>query len=82
MAKYYISTGDFRDIVSRNTSGDSVCEDALHEFMGDYAYNGEVDEFDEYIYIDERGFKDYISADKKTTVFETEYMLKKCGYIK
>ena len=51
MAKYYISTGDFQEIVNSNSSADSVCEDAVHEFMGDFYYNGEVDNFDEYIYL-------------------------------
>ena len=36
---------------------------------------------DEHVYVDERGCKDYISADKKTAVWATEDILDECYHI-
>ena len=82
MAKYYISTGNFQGIVSSNKEPMQVLEECIHEFMGDYFDNGEVDEMDEFIYCDERGYRNYVSADPQTFVVDTIHLLQRTGYIK
>ena len=39
-------------------------------------------ELDEYMYLDERGYRDYTSADTTTFVVDSEQILRKEGYIR
>jgi hypothetical protein len=40
----------------------------------------ENDTLDEYIYLDERGYRDYKNADGKTCVLHTSHILKDAGW--
>jgi|TARA_A100001201_G_C3944051_1_gene157491 hypothetical protein len=82
MAKFYIKSGDFETIFSTEKEPYDVCRLAIHEFIGDYIENGQVDELDEHMYIDERGFRNYATADPDTFVVETFDIMKKEGYVK
>ena len=75
MAKYYISTGTLELIWSTNKKPYEAACVAIHEVT-------ESDELDEYIYIDERGFRNYVTAQPNTIVIPTDEVLRKEGYIK
>ena len=75
MAKYYIKTGTLELIFSTEKEPYEACRRVIHEFNSN-------DELDEYMYIDERGYRDYTNADQTTTVVITEDILRKEGYIK
>jgi hypothetical protein len=72
--KYYFSCGTLELIWSTNKSPEEAVRTYIHEVT-------EEDELDEYIYIDERGFRGYVSADNTTLVVETEQVLRDEGYI-
>jgi hypothetical protein len=40
----------------------------------------ENDTLDEYIYLDERGYRDYVTADGRTCVLHTSHILKDAGW--
>ncbi len=67
MTKFYISSGSFNMVVSKR----DAMQAALYS-SGFITGNHIIDEF---FYIDERGFRDYISADPKTIVLETMRIL-------
>ena len=75
MAKYYIKTGTLEIIFSTDKEPYDACRTAIHECNSN-------DEVDEYMYCDERGYRDAFSADQTTTVVITEDILRKEGYIK
>jgi len=75
MAKYYIKSGTLEIIFSTRKNQYNACRTAIHECNSN-------DELDEYMYIDERGYRDYTNADQTTTVVITEDILRKEGYIK
>ena len=75
MAKYYIKCGSLELIWSTNKKPYKAVCVAIHEMTED-------DELDEYIYIDQRGMKDYTNADQLTSVIPTEKILRREGYIK
>ena len=75
MAKFYISTGTLQIIFSTGKSPYDACRTVIHECNAN-------DEVDEYMYVDERGYRDYTSADTTTYVVDTEQILRKEGYIK
>ena len=75
MAKYYIKSGTLEIIFSTKKRDYDACRIAIHECNAN-------DELDEYMYIDERGYRDYTNADQATTVVPTEDILRKEGYIK
>ena len=74
MAKYYFACGTLQLIWSTNKSPEEAVRTYIHEVTED-------DELDEYIYIDERGFRGYVTADNTTLVVETEQVLRDEGYI-
>ena len=74
MPKYYIKTGTLEIIFSTDKELDA-CRSAIHECTAN-------DEVDEYMYCDERGYRDYTSADTTTYVIDTEQILRKEGYIR
>jgi hypothetical protein len=75
MAKYYIKSGTLELIFSTILEPYDACRCVIHECNSN-------DELDEYMYIDERGYRDYTNADQTTTVVITEDILRKEGYIK
>jgi len=73
MAKYYIKCGSLELIYSTNKKPRKAAADALWE-------TNDNDTLDEYFYIDERGFRDYVSADTRTNVFYSSTILKDAGW--
>lgn len=73
MAKYYINCGSLQYIYSTHKNAIDACCDVLEQ-MNDH------DRLDEYFYVDERGFRDYVSAQPDTIVIETETILDLSGY--
>jgi len=61
MSKYYIQSGSLQLIYSTSQSVFDACRTVLWEC-------NENDTLDEYFYIDERGFRGYVSADGDTMV--------------
>ena len=72
MPKYYIKSGSLELIHSTSKNPLEAACMAIWE-------TNEHDTLDEYMYIDERGMRDYISADPNTMVYETTAVLKKAG---
>jgi hypothetical protein len=65
MSKWYVKSNTVEKIISiRNSSP----MDAAIEVFED---TNEFDIFDEYFYVDERGFKDYTNADGLTQIIKT-----------
>ncbi len=73
MSKYYIKSGTLERIYSCN----KCPRDAAIDIIWETTKN---DTLDEYIYLDERGYKDYISADKNTAVLNTIHIFKEAGW--
>lgn len=72
MGKYYIKSGTLEVMVSR--------KDALEAGVKGFLLTNQYDTIDEYFYIDERGYRDYISADKLTNVIPTKTIVKAAGW--
>ena len=75
MAKYYIKCGTLEIIFSTRKNGYNACRIAIHECNAN-------DELDEYMYIDQRGYRDAFTADQTTSVVRRDDILRKEGYIK
>jgi len=73
MAKYYIQSGSLQLIYSTNKDPISAAITALWE-------TNEHDTLDEYFYVDERGMRDYKTADKETIVIDSETVLDEAGW--
>ena len=73
MAKYYIKCGTLEYIKSTS-------KDAFETAMESTFELNDLDTLDEYFYVDERGFRDYVSAEPDTQVFVTKFVLKKAGW--
>lgn len=69
MPKYYIQCGSLQLIFSTSKSESEAAAAVLWEA-------NEYDVLDEYFYIDERGYRDYKTADKETQVIPTEVVIK------
>lgn len=65
MSKWYVKSNTVEKIVSIPNSSPL---DAAIEVFND---TNEFDIFDEYFYVDERGFRDYKNADRLTQVIKT-----------
>ena len=65
MSKWYVKSNTVEKIVSIR---DSSPMDAAIAVFND---TNEFDIFDEYFYVDERGFRDYKNADRLTQVIKT-----------
>ena len=74
MSKYYIKCGSLEIIRSTNKDAIESAIDSIWEL-------NDNDILDEYFYIDERGFRNYISAEPDTVVIETIKILEKAGWI-
>ena len=75
MAKYYIKSGTLEIIFSTKKRDYDACRRVIHECNSN-------DELDEYMYLDERGYRGYDTADTTTFVVDSEQILRKEGYIK
>lgn len=73
MSKYYIKCGTLELIYSTDKSP----LDAAITTLGE---SNKFDILDEYFYIDERGFRDYITADKETQVIKLNKVCRKAGW--
>ena len=72
MAKYYIKSGTLEIILSNN--------DPLEAAIKGLMQTNKFDTIDEYFYVDERGYRDYISADPKTNVISTKSIVRAAGW--
>lgn len=73
MAKYYVKSGTLEMIYSTDKKAFEAAQDCVWE-LNDY------DTLDEYFYIDERGYRNYDSADTKTMVYTSESVLNAAGW--
>lgn len=73
MAKYYISSGTLQIIRSTSKMAVMAACDAVWEL-------NDNDTLDEFMYVDERGYRDYKTADKKTMVYKTTSVLTQAGW--
>ena len=74
MPKYYINCGTLQIIHSTSKTPLEAATHALWE-------TNTSDVLDEYFYIDERGFRDYLTADpKETSVIKSSKVIKLAGW--
>ena len=73
--KVYVASGNFRKVINTDLNKKQI---VLKLFL-DNLTGSEI--LDEYIYVDERGCKDYVGADKGTVVWETADILEECYHI-
>jgi hypothetical protein len=73
MPKYYIKCGTLELIYSTSKKPLDAAMDAVWE-------TNENDVLDEYMYLDERGYRDYTSADKHTKVYKSINVLTQAGW--
>lgn len=73
MSKFYIKSGSLELVYSTDKDSFEAAVDALWE-------SNKFDTLDEYFYIDERGLRDYLSADKQTKVYKTATIAKQAGW--
>jgi hypothetical protein len=72
MAKYYVKSGTLEIILAHS----NVLEAAISGLME----TNKNDTIDEFFYVDERGFRDYVSADGKTAVIPTKSIVRAAGW--
>jgi hypothetical protein len=72
MAKYYVKSGTLEVIISR--------KDALEASIAGLLMTNKFDTIDEYFYVDERGYRDYLSADNETNVINTKSIVRAAGW--
>lgn len=73
MSKYYINSGTLQVIRSTSKMAVMAACDAVWEL-------NENDTLDEFMYVDERGYRDYKTADNKTMVYKTTNVLTQAGW--
>jgi hypothetical protein len=73
VSKYYIKCGSLELIYSTKKNPYDAAITALWE-------TNEHDVLDEYFYVDERGYRDYTTADKDTIVIESMSVLDSAGW--
>lgn len=72
MGKYYIKSGTLEVILSK--------KDSLEAAISGLLLTNKFDVIDEYFYVDERGYRNYISADKNTSVIPTKSIVRAAGW--
>jgi len=72
MAKFYVKSGTLEVIISR--------KDALEASIAGLLMTNKFDTIDEYFYADERGYRDYVSADNNTNVIPTKSIVRAAGW--
>lgn len=73
MAKYYVKCGSLELIYSCDKCPRDAAMDTIWE-------TNDHDVLDEFFYIDERGFRDYTTADGLTSVLHTAHIMKDAGW--
>ena len=73
--KAYVASGNFKRVINSDLGKKDI---VLKVFL-DHLTGSEV--LDEYVYFDERGCRDYVSADKGTIVWDTGDILEECYHI-
>ncbi len=73
MSKYYIKCGTLEIIYSTSKKPLDAAMDAVWE-------TNENDVLDEHMYLDERGYRNYVTADGFTCVLHTSHILKDAGW--
>lgn len=72
MGKYYVKSGTLEVTLSKR--------DALEAAISGLLLTNKFDTIDEYFYVDERGYRDYISADSNTNVIPTKSIVRAAGW--
>ena len=72
MAKYYVKSGTLEVILSK--------ENAFEAAIAGLLLTNKFDTIDEHFYVDERGYRDYVSADPKTSVGATKSIVRGAGW--
>lgn len=72
MGKYYVKSGTLEVVLSQS----NTLEAAINSLL----LTNKFDIIDEYFYVDERGYRDYISADKNTCVINTKTVVYAAGW--
>ena len=68
MGKYYIRSNTLQITLSK--------KDVLEAAISGFLLTNKFDILDEYFYVDERGYRDYTSADKETKVIQTKSIVR------
>jgi hypothetical protein len=68
MPKYYVKSRTLQVIINHS--------DPLEAGVAGLLMTNKMDIIDEYFYIDERGFRDYVSADNRTNVIPTSSIIR------
>jgi hypothetical protein len=72
MPKYYVKSRTLEVVLSK--------KDALEAAISGLLLTNKFDIIDEYFYCDERGYRDYASADKETSVIPTKSIVRAAGW--
>ena len=72
MGKYYIKSGTLEVTLSK--------KDSLEAAISGLLLTNKFDTIDEYFYVDERGYRDYVSADSNTNVIPTTSIVRAAGW--
>lgn len=72
MAKYYVKSGTLEVVLSQTN--------ALEAAISGLLLTNKFDTIDEYFYVDERGYRDYVSADSNTNVIPTKSIVRAAGW--
>ena len=72
MPKFYVKSGTLEVILSKL--------DSLEAAISGLLLTNKFDTIDEYFYVDERGYRDYVSADPKTNVIATKSIVRAAGW--
>jgi hypothetical protein len=72
MGKYYVKSGTLQVTLSQSN--------ALEAAICGLLLTNKFDIIDEHFYVDERGYRDYVSADPKTNVIATKSIVRAAGW--
>ena len=72
MGKYYVKSGTLQVTLSQSN--------ALEAAICGLLLTNKFDTIDEHFYVDERGYRDYVSADPKTNVIATKSIVRAAGW--
>jgi hypothetical protein len=72
MPKYYVKSGTLEVILTQKNAFEAAIAGLL--------LTNKFDIIDEHFYVDERGYRDYISADPKTNVIATKSIVRGAGW--
>lgn len=80
MAKYYISSGSINCLFSTNWDQSLIAAHFLKRAYYEINANPNIPMIlDEYIYIDERGFRNWFTSTPDTFVIKTQDVKQRCG---